>query len=170
MSHELIRYAAIYAFIFLMLILEMITLPAPLNIAMNIPFILVTVYYWSIYRPSIIPPAIVFAIGIIVDLVTGAPPGVGAIILVGLHWAISNQRAFLSAQNFPMIWLVFAMVLLGIVFAEWLVFGMLNLKWSPLNTAISQFLLGIVAFPFVFFMSHLANKILPKASFPLTSR
>src|SRR6478752_4809383 len=45
-------------------------------------FTLMAVYHWTIYRPDLLPPLWVFAIGLAQDLLSGALIGVGALVLL----------------------------------------------------------------------------------------
>ena len=67
-------------------------------------------------------------------------------------------------------WLVFGMVYLVIVIVQWMVLGLINFEWSSIAQIIPQFIVGMVAFPFVMIIHHLAYKILPSPNFTLTSR
>ena len=55
-------------------------------------FTVMAVFYWSIYRPDRLPYAATFAIGIFQDLVTGAPLGMTALVLLLVHGVVAAQR------------------------------------------------------------------------------
>jgi len=167
---DIARFSAVYFLIAIFFTAEIIALPSPFDGFRLVPFLMITVYFWAAYRPNILPPLLVFILGLLADIITGAPIGVGAIILVLMNWAISSQRAFLSAQSFPMVWLVFGMVYAVITVLQWLVFGLVQLQWSSITHIMPQYLAGLIAFPFVSIICHLANKILPNQNFTLTSR
>jgi len=48
-------------------------------------FTLMSVFYWTVYRPDLMPASAVFAIGIIQDFAAGAPLGITSLILLGTH-------------------------------------------------------------------------------------
>ena len=167
---DIARFTAVYFLITIFFIAEIIALPSPFDGFKHVPFLMITVYFWAVYRPNVLPPLLVFILGLMADVITGMPIGVGAIILVLLNWAISSQRAFITAQSFAMTWLVFGIVYVGIVVMQWLIFGLIQFQWSPINHITPQFIAGIIAFPFVAGAYHLAHKMLPAANFTLTSR
>ena len=41
---------------------------------------LIGVYYWSIYRPDLMPPALAFGLGILNDVIAGIPLGVSSLV------------------------------------------------------------------------------------------
>src|SRR6185437_12052003 len=45
-------------------------------------FTLMAAYHWTIYRPDLLPPVALFAIGLAEDLLVGAPVGVSALLLL----------------------------------------------------------------------------------------
>ena len=55
-------------------------------------FTLMAVYHWTIYRPDLLPPIGLFAIGLAQDLLTGAPIGVGALMLLLARGAVLRYR------------------------------------------------------------------------------
>lgn len=167
---EIARFGTVYAILIFFIVIEILAFPDPFSSLQFVPFLMISVYFWALYRPNVLPPLLVFIFGLLVDVMSGLPIGVGAIILVLLNWAISEQRAFLSAQSFAMKWLVFGMVYLVIVIVQWMVLGLINFEWSSIAQIIPQFIVGMVAFPFVMIIHHLAYKILPSPNFTLTSR
>ncbi len=47
---------------------------------------LVVVYFWSIYRPELLPAAAVFLVGFFQDVLSGAPLGLSSFVLLLVHW------------------------------------------------------------------------------------
>ena len=136
----------------------------------HIPFMLIAVFYWAIYRPTIMPSIAVFVIGLLIDILGGGALGLNAIIFVLVHWGMSSQRAFLLAQPFPMIWLVFAVVSFAIITAQWLLLGLFQLQWIAIHEISPQYIGAIAAFPFLALLLYFANKLLPHKNLTLTSR
>ena len=167
---DIARFGAVYALITLFFILDVIPVPQPFDGLMAVPFLTITVYYWAAYRPTLLPVLAVFILGLLLDIMGGTPIGLNAILLVLLHWAISDQRAFLSAQSFLMVWLVFCVVSTGVIIVQWAITGLVNLGWASIALLWPQMLAGIVAYPMLTILLHLIHKILPSPKMPLTSR
>jgi len=84
-------------------------------------FALITVYFWSIYRPDLLPVWAVFLFGVLQDLLTGAPVGITALVLI-LVWAVAvSQRRVVLVQSFGVEWVVFILVAGAAGFFAWLV-------------------------------------------------
>src|ERR1700679_3446240 len=59
--------------------------PAPL-------LALIPVYYWCLVRPDLMTPAAAFVIGMVEDILSGAPPGMWTLSFVLTYVVIDRQR------------------------------------------------------------------------------
>ena len=89
------------------------------------------------------------AAAILQDLLTGGPLGVNALVLVLVHWTVQVQRRILLASAFALMWLGFAMVMMGAACVQWLAFSILNAMVLPFKPVLFQALLTIATFPAV---------------------
>lgn len=79
------------------------------------------VAYWAVRRPTATPALLVFAIGLVRDLMTDVPPGLGAVSLV-LAAEILRLRALpLARQPVATEWGTIACVAVGMLAMQWLV-------------------------------------------------
>jgi rod shape-determining protein MreD len=113
------------------------------------PLLLIAVYYWSIVRPDLMPPAAAFVLGLFQDLLTGAPLGSGALIMVLTQWTMRGQRRYLANRPFFLMWAAFAPVVLIAGTLDWLVYALLNFHVVPVMDALVRVVLGFVLFPVV---------------------
>jgi rod shape-determining protein MreD len=114
-------------------------------------FALMAVYHWTIYRPDLLPPAAVFAAGLLLDLLNGTPyVGTSALSLLLTRSVLMGQRRFFINRLFPVLWAGFLAAAAAVVGFEWL-----------LVSALHGALLGVR--PFVF------EAALTVASFPVAS-
>jgi len=143
------RNLAPFAVTVMLVLLGLVPLPIPAY-APVAPFLTaVAVYYWAIHRPDLMRPSTAFLIGLLQDLLTGGPLGVNALVLVVVHWAVINQRRVLLVSTFALMWVGFAMVMLGAACVQWLAFSALNATVLPFNPALFQALLTMAMFPAV---------------------
>jgi rod shape-determining protein MreD len=68
---------------------------------------LAAVYFWSLFRPAALPPPIVFAIGLLLDLLGYLPIGAGVLTLLLLHGFARRARRSLTQAGFIAVWLAF---------------------------------------------------------------
>lgn len=81
--------------------------------------VLIAVYHWTVHRPHLLPPSIVFAVGLMQDLLTGSPLGTGSLTLLAVHLLVLSQRRFLAGKTFAMVWCGFALVAAVTFLARW---------------------------------------------------
>lgn len=65
------------------------------------------VVFWSLFRPTAMPPPAVFALGLLQDLLAAAPLGSGVLTLLLAHGLALRWRRRLAAQSFLIVWLAF---------------------------------------------------------------
>lgn len=115
-------------------------------------FVLMAVYYWAIYRPYMLSPLGAFLAGLALDLLTGGPTGLQALILLVVGLVTATQQKFMLSQRFGVMWACFALVALVNGVVQWLVFGLVNLQMTAfkpvlVSAAISGLLFPAIALP-----------------------
>ncbi len=150
-----------YLLMSLLFVLNIISLSYPLNGGVKVPLILMAIYYWSIFRPSIVPSWFVFIVGIAFDFLGGSPLGMNASIFVAVQWIISDQRRFLMGQPFVMVWCGFCVVAVLATFVQWFFFGLIHFQWTFSESIWISLVLGVSLFPFVSVLLYLTHRMLP---------
>ena len=77
------------------------------------------VYFWTTYRPDLLPPFALFAIGVVLDGVGGLPLGLTALALLLVRGFLLSGQRFLLAQPFAVIWASFLPVVLLLAVLRW---------------------------------------------------
>lgn len=156
-----IRFATAYALICILWIIDMISIG--FTDFQNIkPFLtLMVIFYWSIYRPKLIPSWFVFVIGVIFDLVTGMPVGLTACLLVIIQRILIDQRLTLTGQPFTTVMFGYTSVSAIFYILQWLVFGVLNNAYIDIEYVVGRILVSIIFFPLFYLLLNLTHKILP---------
>ncbi len=147
-----------------LVLLNFVSLPLPYLGPVKPHLVLMAVYYWAIYRPTLVPPALCFGIGIVMDILAGEPLGITALILVVMQLVVRGQRRFLMSQPYTTTWLGFAVVAGLASLAQWALFGLAYMQWSPLLPAMSAALMSIFLFPFMSLVFVTIHRILPVAT------
>ncbi len=123
---------------------------------------LIGVFYWSLARPDLMPPSAAFALGLFEDLLTGAPLGSGALVMVLTQWTMRSQQRFLVNRPFLLLWAAFFPVVAAAAVLEWSVYALLTLHAAPIPGALARMGLGFVLFPVVAWLVLIpAHRILP---------
>ncbi len=144
-------------------LLNLVLLPIPVGGPDRPYFLLMAVFYWAVYRPTLISPAYVFLLGLLMDFLCGMPTGLNAFILVATQWIIRDQRRAFFGQPFITLWTGFAFVCLGASLAKWILFGFINARaWPPVEPVLATAILSIVIFPLIAILLFLTHRILPR--------
>lgn len=155
------RFCVPYIIMFMLFILNIIFITSSEVSDLNIPLTVMAIYYWSIYRPMIIPPMLVFAAGVCFDALSGWPIGISSVIFLLLRQGVSSQRVFLTSQPFIVIWLGFTGAIIVTLFLQWLIFGLIYWQWSPITTSALTIIASVLMFPLISLAMHLSHKLLP---------
>ena len=92
---------------------------------------LVSVFFWSLYRPLSMPPPVVFLLGVLLDLLEYAPLGVDVVILLALHAMTMGGRRVLSRGGFVLVWVAFAGLAVAAAGLQWMLTALLTLRLLP---------------------------------------
>ncbi len=78
------------------------------------------IFFWVVTRPNFMPPAAVFGIGLLQDVLSGGPIGLWALTLLLVQYFSLSQRQFLVGQSFVLGWIGFASIVIGAAFLAWI--------------------------------------------------
>ena len=75
--------------------------------ALGPALVLACVFFWSVFRPSVMPAPAAFGLGMLQDLLGFAPLGQAVLTLLAAHALALRLRPFLFRQSFGVVWLAF---------------------------------------------------------------
>jgi len=78
------------------------------------------IFFWVVARPSLMPPAAVFGIGLFQDVLSGGPIGLWALTFLLVQYLSLSQRQFLVGQAFVLGWIGFASIVTGAACLAWI--------------------------------------------------
>jgi rod shape-determining protein MreD len=132
-------------------IIGMILLTAPLGMpgqAQLMPaFTLAAVFFWTLFRPTSVPPPLVFLIGVLADLLGEMPIGSDVLVLLLTQLLVIRSRRFLPQKGFLFVWLVFVAVAAVAAGLEWALACLMNWAIYPPISGVFQFLLSAGLYP-----------------------
>jgi rod shape-determining protein MreD len=120
------------------------------------------VWFWSLFRPETFPPPVVFAVGLLLDLLGYLPLGSGVFTLLCVHGVALAARRGLARRGFVWIWLVFALVASAACLLLWLLvmlldFRLLSPRPAMFMAVLSTALYPVLAVPFAGAHRSIAN-------------
>lgn len=108
---------------------------------------MMAVFYWAVYRPDLLPPVVVFALGLTQDILLGSPTGLMALTLLAMHGVTITQRQAFLGKPFAVAWLGFAVISAGAFVVMWLVTCILATELLLTPAVLFQFALTAICFP-----------------------
>ncbi len=125
-------------------------------------FLMIAIFYWTIFRPSLVPPVLVFIIGLLMDLLLLMPLGITALAFISVQWLVKVQRTFLLGQGFFLIWWGFAIIIFGASAINWALFCLLKLSLVPFQPILISAILSAILFPLATVPLYYINKLIPR--------
>ena len=122
--------------------------------------VLCCVFFWSLFRPASMPPAVVFVIGLLSDLLGYAPPGVSVLTLLLTHGLALRWRRVLVRMGFLLVWFSFILVAAGAACLEWALTSLLTLRLLPPGAAFFEAALSAGLYPVLAVMLTRAHQTL----------
>lgn len=80
----------------------------------------ITIFFWVVARPNLTPPAMVFCVGLLQDVLSGGPIGIWALTLLLVQYLSLSQRRFLVGHSFGLGWIGFASIAAGAESLAWI--------------------------------------------------
>ncbi|MBR0656962.1 rod shape-determining protein MreD [Plastoroseomonas arctica] len=125
--------------------------------------VLPAVFFWSIFRPLSMSPVAVFALGLLQDLVTYAPIGIGILTLLAVHGLAFRWRRSLAGWSFLAVWVVFCGFAAGAAGLGWLLHALLALSLPPPEPSVQFALLAAGLYPSLAFLMTRAHRAMRQA-------
>lgn len=149
---------------FLTILFLIIIMVLPYNIPLIgdiMPFLtMIGVYYWSVFKPELLPTSAVFILGLLQDVLLGSPLGLMPLLLIIVQQFIFFQGRQFLERDFIFNWFVFVMLVIGFGFLSW---GIASLYFKVLLDyfgVLGQILLTIAFYPVVTWALGWVRKII----------
>jgi rod shape-determining protein MreD len=90
-------------------------------------FALMAVYHWTMYRPDLLPPLVLFTIGLINDLLVGNRLGMTSLLFLLSRVAVLRCRRWFFDRSFLFVWAGFSALTTAAAVGEWATEGALTM-------------------------------------------
>jgi rod shape-determining protein MreD len=110
-------------------------------------FLSIAVFYWSLHRPYLMPAIAVFFLGLLSDILTGAPMGLSSFILLIIHVIAVSQRQVFVGKAFLQLWWGYLLISSAMTLVTWILVCIYSQSLFPVVPIITQFLLTVLFFP-----------------------
>ncbi len=155
-----LKLFGLYGFLFLLILLNLVKFPLLGADGGKLSFILIGIYFWTIYRPTLLSYPMVFAAGLLLDLLSGGLVGLNALCFMVVAMIVRGQRRFLLGQSWSVVWAGFcvaATLVMAVQYAVYALSALTILSPIPLgfNLVISYLLYPLILPPMI-----LLNRVL----------
>ena len=133
--------------ILLLVLLAHLHLPFPFYAEVVPALPLMGIYYWAVFRPDLMPPIVIFAIGLFQDALIGAPFGLSAMVYLLAHGFVRSQRRFLVGKPFWIFWGGFAIIAPLTGALTWILASACRGAFLPNGVVVASIGPTVVAFP-----------------------
>lgn len=148
-----------------LLVLASVALVRSPEVAPVVPSLaLAAVFYWTVFRPDLMPPWAIFLIGLFQDLITGIPLGAGVLALLIVYLTVTVQRRFFSSASFFMLWISFILIAAIATLPMWLAACFLLGQIVDPAPVLLQYLATIAVYPCLAWLLGQAQQAFLKAA------
>ena len=118
------------------------------------------VYYWSIYRPELLPAPAVFAVGVVYDALAGLPLGLTSLVLLLVRAVLDGHRRFFVARSFMVVWSCFLLLAPLAEAARWVVGCLWWGRLFPPQPVLFELGLSLALYPCIgWLLGHVHGRI-----------
>jgi len=123
-------------------------LPFGLNGLIVTPaFALVPIFFWAIHRPPLLPPFIVFALGLTQDFATFGPIGLWAVVFLIAYSVTLWQSSEIAGMPMRYAWAAFGGVVLAALLGGWFAASVYNSRFLAIAPVFVQALTTSAVLP-----------------------
>ena len=126
--------------------------PLPGSAELTPVFALMALYHWTIWRPDLLPPVALFAVGIGYDLLSGGLPGVTSLLFLLSRAAVLRCRRRFVNRGFPFVWAGFAVLIGAAMLGLWGLDSLLAGRLASPSTNVFRAALTVTLFPIASFV------------------
>lgn len=108
---------------------------------------IIVIFYWTVYRPDLVPPVVLFLIGLMDDVVMGTPLGLMAGIFILLRGVTLTQRQFFIGKSFYVTWLGFSIISAFCICLIWVLVALFAGRLGIVITPFIKYVITLLSFP-----------------------
>jgi rod shape-determining protein MreD len=108
---------------------------------------LISIYYWAVSRPDVMGYGTAFLLGMVEDSLTGAPLGVGALVLLLTQVTVASQYKFFLGKPFMVSWWAFSLVAAGAALIKWLAVSAIYGTFVDMTALFFSYLFTLAVYP-----------------------
>jgi rod shape-determining protein MreD len=156
------RVALVYVLLAFLTVILMANWVLPYFTVLKPQIVLVAVFYWTLYRPTLMPPWLIFLVGLGLDALNPVIPfGTHAFSYLLIAGLLKPRRRMLMGQPFMMVWVGFIVAILIDLLIKSLSLVTLGQIQINTTTVIINALSTTLAFPLLLVLFVWVHRLLP---------
>lgn len=149
-----------------LVVLMQIPMPLPDYSAVSPGLALMSVYYWTLSRPGLLPAPVIFGIGVFQDMLSGAPVGMNALLMLLAYGIAVSQRRILNGKPFGLVWAGFTAIAAAVAVTQWLTMSILAGFFLLPQPVAMQFALTVSLYPLMAWILVQTHRALARGEAP----
>jgi rod shape-determining protein MreD len=141
------RFSVPAASAFLLSFLSAVPVPLPGFAAVKPAWALVAVFYWSLHRPDLFGPVTLFLLGLMQDVITGAPTGLHAFLYLVGYGVLLTFHRYIANATFYSLWAFFGLFALGVMIVHWTLVSVLEVHPMPIAPQLFRTAMTVGLYP-----------------------
>ena len=159
---HVLRVMLAYAVFVLLLLILMSNWALPYFMALKPQLLLIVIFYWTLYRPTLMPPWVILAGGVFLDLMSPVVPmGAHAASYLLIASILKPRRRFMMGQSFMVVWAVFVMAVIMDMIFKWLVVTIFTPSQIDITILALNGFVTVLAFPLIVLVLVGVHRLLP---------
>lgn len=154
------RFFAVYGLFVLLMIVDVSSFGSKMIQEMRPPLVFLALFYWSVYRPTLVPLWAAFLMGLFIDLYSGFL-GLNALGFTLLRFFIVSQRRLFVGQPFIHMLLGVSVAAFFFYAMQWAVLTGIQGEYIPPMELFLKIVSSIVTFPLFVLLMRIAHRIIP---------
>lgn len=126
--------------------------------------VLIAVFYWTLYRPTLMPPWLIFVFGLMLDCMNPVMPlglhGFTYLLIAGL---LKPRRRMLMGQPFMMVWVAFIVVMMTDIVIKCLALWLFSPYQIQAGVIVLNGITTILLFPVLLMVMVSVHRVLPQS-------
>lgn len=123
---------------------------------------LISIYYWTIFRPKTLPFWFVFVLGLVKDSLMGTALGLSSLIYILFRMIVFSQQRHWVQESFFALWFGFGMLCVPTLASQWLIASALAKSALPALDAVIQWAITFAFYPVLHILFNAVYRFLPK--------
>jgi len=155
-----LKIAGVYLLLLILLMMNLVYIPLLGTEGGRLAFLLVGIYFWSIYRPALLPYPLVFGAGLALDFLSGGLVGLYALCFMIMVIIVKGQRRFLLGQSWPVIWAGFCVAVVVVTSFQFAAYGLSSWVVPPFIPVAYNLIISFLLYPMLLPLMIPLNRLL----------